>query len=466
MISMTIDGSRTRASETYGVVNPASGAVLAQAPSCSLGQLDEAMAAACRAFGRWQLEESDRRDCLRQAAEIVLANAEELGRLITEEQGKPLAKAVREVRGAAAGLSYAAAVELAPEVVRDRDPARVEVCRRALGVVAAITPWNYPVIVAANKIASALRMGNTVVLKPSPFAPLATLRMGELLQAVFPPGVLNVVSGGDELGRAMVRHPTVRKISFTGSIAAGKDILAGAAGDLKRVTLELGGNDAAIVLDDVDPAVVAPKIFWGAFQNSGQVCSAIKRLYIHERVYAPLAESLTRIAASVRVRNGLDREAEMGPISTGPQLERVTGLVADARRAGGRVRIGGERVGSTGYFFAPTLIEELGEESRLVCEEQFGPVLPLSRFSDVDDAVARANATRFGLSGSVWSGSVARARAVAARLECGTAWVNQHLIVLPEAPICGRKWSGLGVEGGVPGLLEFSEIQTLMLPAQ
>jgi acyl-CoA reductase-like NAD-dependent aldehyde dehydrogenase len=264
----------------------------------------------------------------------------------------------------------------------------------------------------------------------------------------------------------MVGHPAVRKISFTGSTEAGKHILAAAVPDLKRTTLELGGNDAAIVLDDVDPAAIASKLFWGAFQNSGQVCSAIKRLYVHERVYQPLVQALAELAQSVRVGDGLDPASELGPVSTSPQLQRVEELVADAKAAGGRLRSGGGRTGSRGYFFAPTLFEDLSDDVRLVSEEQFGPVLPLLRYSNLDAAIERANGTKFGLSGSLWSSSPERARALASQLDCGTVWINQHLVVVSASPVAGHKWSGMGVENGRVGLLEFTQVQTVSLPRQ
>jgi acyl-CoA reductase-like NAD-dependent aldehyde dehydrogenase len=463
---MTVDGGAVTGEEAFEVVNPATGVAFATAPNCSTALLDAALRAAEKAGGRWQREASERRNCLARAAQIVADNANELGRLITLEQGKPLAKAVREVNGAAAGLRYAAELEVPGDSAPGTDTVQVEVQRRPIGVVAAITPWNYPVIAATGKIGPALRAGNCVVLKPSPFTPLSTLRLGELLREVFPAGVLNVVSGDDELGRALVRHPAVRKISFTGSIESGRHVLAAAADDFKRTTLELGGNDAAIVLDDVDPHAIAPKLFWGAFQNSGQVCSAIKRLYVHEKVYEPLRDALAEIARTVRVGDGLDPNSELGPLSTKPQFNRVGELIGDARRAGGRFCGSAERLGTGGYFIAPALVEGLSDLTRLVAEEQFGPVLPLLEFSDVDDAIARANATRFGLSGSVWSGDVERARALATRLDCGTVWINQHLVVLASAPISGHKWSGIGVENGIQGLLEFTQVQTVMLPRQ
>jgi acyl-CoA reductase-like NAD-dependent aldehyde dehydrogenase len=466
MIAMTIDGRSISGTPSFEVVNPATGEAFAAAPDCSPAQLEEAMAAAGRAFRRWQLDEGARRAALLRAAEIVSAHAEELARLITLEQGKVLRTALREVHGAAAGLRFVAGVDIPVEVVYDQDALRIEVGRRPYGVVAAIAPWNYPLIVACGKIGAALRTGNTVVLKPSPYTPLSTLRLGELLAQAFPPGVLNVIAGGDELGKSMIRHRAVRKISFTGSTEAGRHILAAAVADLKRTTLELGGNDAAIVLDDVDPAAIASKLFWGAFQNSGQVCSAIKRLYVHERVYEPVAQALTGLAQTVRVGDGLDPDSELGPVSTAPQLARVQELVEAGRQHGGRVRTGGVRTGSRGYFFAPTLFEDLAEDARLVSEEQFGPVLPLLRYTDLDEVIERANGTQFGLSGSIWSASTERARALASRLECGTVWINQHLVVVSASPVAGHKWSGIGVESGRAGLLEFTQIQTVSVPRQ
>jgi acyl-CoA reductase-like NAD-dependent aldehyde dehydrogenase len=463
---MTIDGKSVHGSNSSAVINPATGTAFDRMPECSADELESAMEAATRAFRDWKRHEQPRRAALLRAADIISEHAEDLARLVTLEQGKPLAKALREVTGAAAWLRYTAKLEIPTEVIHEQDGLRVEVWRQPLGVVAAITPWNYPVVVAAGKIGAALRAGNTVVLKPSPFTPLSTLRMGELLLSVFPAGVLNVISGGDDVGKAMTKHPAVHKISFTGSTDAGKHILASAVGDLKRTTLELGGNDAAIVLDDVDPAAIANRLFWGAFQNSGQVCSAIKRLYVHERLYEQVAQALTDIATTVRVGDGLEADTELGPVSTAPQFQRVGDLIADAVAAGGRIRAGGVRKGSNGYFFAPTLFDNLPENARLVAEEQFGPVLPMSPFSDEAEVFERANATRFGLSGSIWSGSVARARELAGELDCGTVWINQHLTVIPAAPVAGHKWSGIGVEHGIPGLLEFMQIQTRAMPSE
>jgi acyl-CoA reductase-like NAD-dependent aldehyde dehydrogenase len=464
MVAMTIGGESVAGETEFGVIDPASEETFASAPDCSARQLDEAMQAAQRAFGQWRRDIAARRIALVHAAEIVQAHGEELAQLITREQGKPLAKARREVAGTAAWIRYTAKLEIPCEIAQDDEQIRVEVRRRPCGVVAAITPWNYPLISAAWKFAPALLAGNTMVLKPSPFTPLATLRLGELLLEALPPGVLNVVSGGDALGKRMTSHPSVRKISFTGSIEAGKHVAASAAPDLKRVTLELGGNDAAIVFEDVDVKAAAQKLFWGAFENSGQVCIAIKRLYVQERIFGALLEELTRIAKNTKVGPGCNVDTELGPLNNRPQFERVQELCDDARRVGGRVTAGGARVGARGYFFEPTIVTGLADDARLVAEEQFGPILPCLPFASADEALARANATHFGLAGSVWSADRRRAEAVAGEMDCGTVWINQHLSVLPSAPVGGHKWSGIGVENGSWGLLGFTEIQTVEIP--
>ena len=311
----------------------------------------------------------------------------------------------------------------------------MELARRPLGVVAAITPWNFPLTLAFWKIAPALLAGNTLVLKPSPFTPLTTLKVGELLRDVFPPGVVNIVSGGDDLGAFMTTHPVPRKISFTGSVETGKKVALSAAPDLKRVTLELGGNDPAIVLDDADPATVATAIFAGAFNNNGQVCSAIKRVYVPEALYDGVVEGLAAHARAIKVGEGTEDGVKLGPINNEPQFERVKELVADALSHGATAVTGGKAMDRAGYFFEPTILTGLSDGTRIVDEEQFGPALPVVPYRDLGDAIDRANATHFGLSGSVWGADADRAAEVAAQLECGTAWVNTHLALGTPAAV-------------------------------
>jgi len=459
--TMTVAGSPVPTAGTFDVVNPATGEVYAAAPDCSREQLDAAMDSAAKAYRDWKADESARRDALRQAAGLLMGASADLAPVLTAEQGKPLADANMEILGTGMWIQYYADLQLGREVIQDDDSAFVEVVRRPLGVVAAITPWSFPLILAAWKIAPALLAGNTMVLKPSPFTPLTTLKMGELLASVLPPGVLNVVSGGDELGSWMTAHPVPRKISFTGSVATGKRVAAAAAPDLKRVTLELGGNDPAILLDDVDPATVADSVFRGAFANNGQVCSAIKRVYVPEAIYDSVVDALAEKARAAKVGDGTLPDTELGPINNKPQFERVSGLVADAIAGGARAAAGGKPIDGPGYFFEPTILADVTDGVRIVDEEQFGPALPVIAYRDIDDALARANATHFGLSGSVWGADAERAGQVAEQLECGTAWVNTHLAVAPHQPFGGAKWSGIGVENGSWGYYGFTELQVV-----
>jgi acyl-CoA reductase-like NAD-dependent aldehyde dehydrogenase len=459
--TMTIGGEAAVTEATFGVRNPATGEVFAEAPQCTPAQLEAAMEAAAKAYTDWKSDEDARRQALRDMAGILMGALGELAPLLTAEQGKPINDANLEVFGSAMWCTYFADLERPREIIQDDAEALVEVVRRPLGVVAAITPWNFPLNLAFWKIAPALRAGNTLVIKPSPFTPLTTLRAVELLQAAVPPGVVNVVSGDDDLGARMTSHPVPRKISFTGSIETGKKVAMAAAPDLKRTTLELGGNDPAIVLDDVDPAAVADGIFGGAFANNGQVCSAIKRVYVPERIHDDLVEALAARARAVPVGEGTDPGSKLGPINNAPQYERVKELVADALAHGARAAAGGKAMDRPGYFFEPTILADVADGVRIVDEEQFGPALPVIAYRDLDDAIARANATHFGLSGSVWGADEEKAAEVAGRLECGTAWVNVHLALAPHQPFGGFKWSGLGVENGPWGLAAFTDIQAV-----
>src|SRR5271154_2865953 len=302
--TMTIDGKWVKGSKSTGVINPATGKIFAEVPDCSKAELDQAMNAAQKAFPSWSKDINARRKVLQDCAAALQQPPEGLARTLTLEQGKPLDKAAQEIMLTSMWCGYTAMLDLPAEVLMDTPDSKIEIKRKPLGVVAAITPWNYPIMLGMWKIAPALLAGNTVVLKPSPYTPITTLMLGEILRDIVPPGVFNVISGGDELGSWMTSHPVPRKISFTGSVATGKQVAAAAAPDLKRVTLELGGNDPAIVLDDVDPAAIADKLFWGAFQNNGQVCSAIKRVYVPERLYGQVVEALAERARTVKVGEG------------------------------------------------------------------------------------------------------------------------------------------------------------------
>jgi acyl-CoA reductase-like NAD-dependent aldehyde dehydrogenase len=458
---MTIAGRTVQTPEQDDVINPAKGEPFATCPRGTKQHVEEAVAAAADAYRTWKRDEAKRREVLNACAAAIQGRAQEIATLLSKEQGKPLGAAMGETFGAAMWFQYYANLAIEPEVLQDDGEKIVKVVRKPLGVVAAITPWNFPVILLAWKLAPAWLAGNTVVAKPSPYTPLSSLLLADVLKDVVPPGVLNVLSGGNDLGAALATHPSVRKISFTGSVATGKKIMGYAVDDLKRVTLELGGNDPAIVLDDVDPAAVADGLFWGAFQNSGQVCTAIKRLYVHEKVYEPILAALVERARSVKVGDGLDPESQLGPINNKMQLERVVGLVADATKAGGRIEAGGARPAGSGYFFPPTIVSNVGPGVRLVDEEQFGTALPILRYSRVEDAIEQANRTHFGLGGSVWTSNLERGMELVQELESGSGWVNHHMDITPFAPFGGSKWSGIGYENGRWGFEAFTELQVV-----
>jgi acyl-CoA reductase-like NAD-dependent aldehyde dehydrogenase len=462
--TMTINGVAAESVRSFDVLNPATGEVVASAPECSREQLDTAMEAAAKAFPEWKADRAARAAALSAAAAAVLAASDEFVPLITAEQGKPLSNSAQEVQITALWLNYFAGLELPREIVQDDDAALVEIVRKPMGVVAAITPWNLPICTAAWKIGPALAAGNTLVLKPSPYTPLSNLKLGEILRDLFPPGVLNIVSGGDELGEWMTTHPTPRKVAFTGSVRTGKRIAAAAAPDLKRVTLELGGNDPAVVLDDADVDSIADGLFWSSFANNGQVCAAVKRIHAPEAMYERLVDALADRAKSVSVGNGTDPGVMLGPLNNRPQLERVEELVGDALSSGGRAAAGGKAMEGPGYFFEPTIMADVSDGVRLVDEEQFGPAVPVIAYRDVDDAVERANSTHFGLGASVWTGDVERGREVAERFESGSAWINTHMAAGPQQPFGGVKWSGIGVENGPWGLMAYTDMQVVYQP--
>jgi acyl-CoA reductase-like NAD-dependent aldehyde dehydrogenase len=462
--TMTIGGQAVAGAADFPVLNPANEQEIGRAPDCSREQLDQAVAAARKAFPAWAATPYEkRREAVLAIGGVLQANLDPLMRLLTKEQGKPHADAMGDVGGGAFWCQATASLEL-PETVVEDSAERKGVTRHVpIGVVGAIAPWNFPIILACFKLAPALLAGNTVVLKPSPFTPLTTLKLGELLRGVLPDGVLNVISGGDELGPWMTSHPGIDKISFTGSSATGKKVMASAAATLKRVTLELGGNDPAIVLPDVDPAAVAEQLFWAAFRNTGQICIATKRMYVHKDVYEPIRDALVEYAKTVKVGDGSEQGTQLGPIQNRLQYQRVLELIEDAKAQGYKFLVGGERSEAPGYFIPVTIIDNPPENSRIVREEQFGPVLPLIKFDDIDEVVGRANDTEYGLGASVWSADEERAMAIAGRLQAGTVWINETQHLSPLGAFGGHKTSGLGVEGALEGLLEYTNAQTTYL---
>jgi acyl-CoA reductase-like NAD-dependent aldehyde dehydrogenase len=462
--TLLINGKSVAANQQIDVINPATEKVFATAPSASKQQVDEAVTAARHAFKTWRNSSlAQRKDVLSKIAKKVNEYMPELAKLLSQEQGKTLENAVSEIEYSASKIETLFDLELPSTQLQDDDEARVIVEHRPIGVVAAINPWNYPVMDALGKIATALFTGNTVVVKPSPYTPLSTLRLGELIRDIVPAGTVNILSGDDQVGIELTNHPLVGTYSFTGSVPTGRAIAKVAAEGLRTATLELGGNDPAIVLPDVDIDEVAEKLFWGAFSNTGQICIAIKRLYVHEDIVEPLVAKMKQIAESIKLGEGTDESTQLGPINNANQLKIVTDLLEDAVQHGARVVTGGKRLDQPGYFFPPTIVTNIKEGVRLVDEEQFGPVLPVITYTDIDDAIERANNTQMGLGASVWSSDWHKAAEIASKLESGTAWVNRAFKTHKYAPFGGVKQSGIGREGGLWGLSGLTELQTISI---
>lgn len=460
----TIGGKPAQVGSDFVVTNPATGEEVGRAPNMGGAELEAAVAVAKAAFVSWsaQSDEALQAACAAVTAKIE-EHAAELAEIITLEQGKPLngLGSRWEVGGAIAWAGYTTGLSIPVKVLQDNEQGRVELHRKPLGVVGSITPWNFPVMIAVWHILPALRTGNTVVVKPSPNTPLSTLRLVEIMNEVLPPGVINVVTGDDtvfNLGAAMSAHPDIRKIVFTGSCATGQKVMQSAAETMKRLTLELGGNDAGIVLPDADPQKIAEGLFWGAFINNGQTCAAMKRLYVHESIHDAVCDALVAYAKNIPVGNGMEEASILGPIQNRIQFDKVSRLVADAMGRG-KVLLGGAP--GEGLFFPPTIVAGLRNGDALVDEEQFGPALPIIRYSDVEEAIRLANDSPNGLGGSVWSSDIEAAKKVASLMACGSVWINKHGAIQPNAPFGGVKASGVGVEFAEEGLAEYTDIQVV-----
>ncbi|HKU31319.1 MAG TPA: aldehyde dehydrogenase family protein [Arthrobacter sp.] len=438
------------------IFDPATGELVGLAREHGRAELNAAIAVAQAAQPAWAAAGHEARSAaLMAAADAVEAHAEELARILSREQGKPLngPNARFEVGACADWLRAAATTVLEPETIVDDGGTRAELHYRPIGIVGAIGPWNWPMMITVWQVAPALRMGNAAIVKPSSYTPLSVLALVKVINKAIPEGLLTVVAGNREVGQALAEHSAIGKVMFTGSTAAGKAIIRSSADTVKRLTLELGGNDAGIVLPDADPQAIAEGLFWGAFINTGQTCAALKRLYVHQDIYEAVCDALASYAAAVPMGVGLEEVNFLGPLQNKTQYETVARLVEAAKASGARVLLGGNPdPDQAGFFYPTTLVADIENSNPLVAEEQFGPALPIIRYSTVDEAVANANALDVGLGASVWSSDTAAAREVAARLEAGTVWINKHGAVDPRIPFGGAKQSGYGLEFGVEGL--------------
>ncbi|MEP2179797.1 MAG: aldehyde dehydrogenase family protein, partial [Marinomonas sp.] len=400
-----INGNMIDNGEWLDVVNPATEEVIGQVPACGKTELDAAVTAARAAFQTWKKTSFDeRREAIRAIGKAISDNSDELFRLLTAEQGKPHQQAQGEIMGAAYMVNAQADLDLEDELNIDNEKESIRTRRVPVGVVGGIVPWNFPVSMAVQKIVPAMLSGCTIILKPSPFTPLTTLRIAELIAEAVPAGVVNIITGEDSLGPLITSHEDIDKITFTGSTATGKKIMEGASADLKRITLELGGNDASIVMPDADPKKVAEQLFWASFTNAGQICIAAKRVYIHEDIYDELSQAIADYAKQVTVGDGSEQGTGVGPIQNKKQYERVLELIEDAKDKGYKFLTGGDTDPSgTGYFVPLTILDNPPEDARIVAEEQFGPVMPLMKFSSEEEVIARANNSDYGLAGAVWT---------------------------------------------------------------
>lgn len=463
---MTINGEAVVTKNTQPVYNPATRAVFAEVPDASKELLDDTVRAARQALEPWRnTPVSQRQSAMEGFADLLEAHSEELMTLLTREQGKPRAGAEFEVLGSVAWIRAIATQSLPDELVEETDERRVITRFTPVGVVGAIVPWNFPILLSIWKIAPALMAGCTLVLKPSPYTPLCDLKMVELAQQAFPPGVLSAVSGGDNLGKWITSHPGINKVAFTGSTETGRHVMRSAADTIKRVTLELGGNDPAIVLPDVDAKAIAPELFWAAFQNNAQFCNVSKRLYIHEDVYDEVRDALVEfIKANIKVGDGTLEDTDLGPIQNSMQYGKVKDYFADCHANGYNFALGGKiDENAKGWFVPVSLVDNPPENSRIVQEEPFGPILPLLKWSDEDDVIARANDTIYGLGATVWGKDLNAVERIGSQLEAGTVWLNEVHQYSPFQAFGGHKQSGLGCENSLHGLMEYTNWQTTTL---
>jgi len=458
---LLIGGKLREGVSEIDVINPADETVVAKCPVADEAMLNEAVESAQLAYQSWRkLSFAERGSYIKKLTAAVEENAEDLARLLTLEQGKPLTQARDEVMFAQIFANYFADCTIEDKVLSEDDNGRIEVLREPLGVVAGICPWNFPLLISLYKIAPAVMAGNSIIIKPAPTTPLSSLKLAELIADIFPEGVVSILCDNNDLGPAISSHPGIAKVSFTGSTPTGKKIMASASSTLKRLTLELGGNDAAIVLDDVDPKQVAEGIFGAAFLNSGQVCIALKRLYVHDSIYDDLCDEIAKLASTAVVGNGLEDGVQFGPVQNRMQFDKVCSYIESAK-ANGRIIAGGDVPDAPGFIVPLTVVRDIEDGAAVVDEEPFGPILPIVRYRDLDEVIARANNSEYGLGGSVWSGNLDRAREVAGKIDSGTVWINQHCAFGPHIPFAPAKESGLGVEWGEEGFHEFTAMKVV-----
>jgi aldehyde dehydrogenase (NAD+) len=472
---LLIDGQWVDGSKTLDTINPATEKVLTQVVEASPADVDRAVQAALRVFedrnGPWRkLSASERGRLLWKLADLVEKNIDELAELETLDNGKPIFESryvdmpmVIDVLRYYAGL----ATKIHGETVNTFETAFTYTLREPVGVVGLIVPWNFPLLLASWKLGPALACGNTLVLKPAEQTPLTTLKLGELsLEAGFPPGVINIVTGGPETGKAIVAHPGIDKIAFTGSTGVGKEIMRGAADTLKRVTLELGGKSPNIVFSDADIDGAVKGAINGIFYGKGEVCNAGSRLFLESKLKDEFTEKLVARASKMRPADPLDPKTRLGAIVSQEQMKTVLGYIEAGKSEGAALVAGGNRVsvnGDKGFFIEPTIFGDVKNDMRIAQEEIFGPVLSVLTFDDIDEVVQRANSNPYGLAAAVWTRDVKKAHTVSRRLKAGTVWINTYGLMDAALPFGGYKSSGFGRELGAQAIEHYTELKTVWL---
>lgn len=436
-------------------LNPSTLEVIGEVTNTSREEIDAKIEKAKKAQKLWSARpDAERKDILLKVAEALQQNSKHLAEWITREQGKPLngPGANFEMQACVGWTQVPASLDLPEEIVFEDDTRKDVLYRNPIGVVAAIAPWNWPLMIAIWQIIPSLRMGNAVIIKPSEYTTFCSLEMIKVINSVLPEDILQVVTGKGDVGGYLTSHPEIGKIMFTGSIATGKKVIEASAKNMARLTLECGGNDAGIILPGLDIAQHIDSIFWGAFLNMGQTCACLKRLYVHENDYEKVVKALADYSSNIPMGNGADESSVLGPIQNKMQYDKIQDLIIDAENIGADFIFTGQKPDLEGYFIPVTLVGNVNNGDRIVDEEQFGPVLPIIKYKTLEEAISKANDSENGLGASVWSDDLDEAQKVAAQLEAGTVWINQHGAIHPFVPFGGAKQSGYGVEFGMEGL--------------
>lgn len=458
-----VNGEPRNSKTKYHGIDPTTKQPLWDVPVATDEDIEDAVEAANKAYESWRLTTWEQRtEKIAQFKELLEAYQAEMTALLLKETGKPKVFGSGEIASGPIWCDWHIKMK-EPTIPNFEDDNKVVVNKYApLGVAAAICPWNFPFLLSLAKILPAVQMGNAIIVKPSPFTPYTALKLVEIAQQAFPPGLVQVLGGDDKLGPKLVDHPDIQKISFTGSIATGKKVMQAAAKTVKRVTLEMGGNDPCIVLPDADIAKVAPKVALGAFFNSGQVCIDSKRIYIHESIYKPFVEALVGVAKTLKVGDSNEEGVMLGPIQNEMQYEKVKGFFADTKEKGYKFALGADTPeASKGYFIQPTIIDNPPDDAYIVTDEPFGPIVPCQSYSDIDEVIKRANNSKAGLGASVFGTDVAQAQAVAERIDSGSVWVNSYAQAVPQGQFGGFKESGLGTEFGNLGILAYANVKAI-----